>query len=187
MRKFLFLVAVIVLMVAVNSHAQDKKNVRIIVEAEDMTGVNQKNFGPGATWNIGRWGIDLYQNMTFGGVWASRLKTAMTDEKDGDAEISKIIEIPYPDTYKVWVKYESPPFFNYAFRVKLVDTSGNVVFDKIYGLLTAEKHFCFTDKLLRGSLYWQWGIDHDAAEGYKVELTKGKYTLIISKIHNPEP
>jgi len=187
MKRFISLAAVLVLMVAVGARGQDKKSVRIIVEAEDMTGVNQKNSGPGKTWNIGQWGRDLYQNMTFGGVWASRLKTAMTDEKDGNAEISKTIEIPQADTYKIWVKYECPPLFNYAFRVKLVDTSGNVVFDKVYGLLTSEKHFCFTNKLLRGSLYWPWGIDHDAAEGYKVELTEGKYTLIISKTYNPEP
>ncbi|HOJ31407.1 MAG TPA: beta-galactosidase trimerization domain-containing protein [bacterium] len=185
--KVILRAGLMILMAVFVVNCQGKNNVRIIVEAEDMTGVNQKNFGPGQTWNIGRWGIDLYQNMTFGGVWASRLKTAITDEKNGDAEISKIIEIPQSDTYKVWVKYECPPFFNYAFRVRIIDRAGNTVFDKIYGLLTSEKHYCFTDKVVRGSLYWQWGIDHDAAEGYDVKLDKGTYKLSISKTHNPEP
>ncbi|MCM8817767.1 MAG: beta-galactosidase trimerization domain-containing protein [Candidatus Omnitrophica bacterium] len=167
--------------------AQQNQPIRIIVEAEDMDGVNQKAFGPGKSWQIGRWGHDLYQNMTFGGVWASRLRTAMTDEKANPAEIKKTISVPEDRKYKLWVKYECPPYFNYAFKVKLVDSQNNTVFDKIYGLITSEKHYCFTDKPLRGSLYWQWGIDHDAAEGYVVELKKGTYTLIIAKTHNPEP
>lgn len=167
--------------------AQEKQPVRIIVEAENMEGVNQKSFGPGKTWQIGRWGYDLYQNMTFGGVWASRLKTAMTDEGENPAEIKSSIDVPEDGKYRLWVKYECVPFFNYAFKVKLIDSSKNVVFEKVYGLLTSEKHFCFMDKSVRGSLYWQWGIDHDAAEGYIVDLKKGKYELVISKTHNPEP
>ena len=42
---------------------------RIVIEAEDMTGVVQNKFGPGKGWQVGRWGEDLYQNMIFGGVW----------------------------------------------------------------------------------------------------------------------
>ncbi len=164
-----------------------KQDVRIVIEAEDMVGVNRNAYGPGKMWQIGRWGYDLYQNMTFGGVWASRLQTAMTDEKDNLAEIKTRITVPQDDRYKLWVKYECVPFFNYAFRVRILDSSKNEVFNKIYGLVTSEKHFCFTDKVQRGSLYWQWGIDHDAAEGYEVELKKGAYTLVISKTHNPQP
>src|SRR4051812_49381055 len=52
---------------------------RIVIEAEDMQGVAQDKFGPGAGWQVGRWGQDLYQNMIFGGVWASRLRVAMAD------------------------------------------------------------------------------------------------------------
>ncbi len=188
MKRFYFIVWLIVLLLACFSSAQQEKQaIRIIVEAEDMEGVNQKSFGPGKMWNVGRWGYDLYQNMTFGGVWASRLKTAMTDAGDNPAEIKSNIEVPEDGKYKLWVKYECVPFFNYAFRVKIVDSSRSTVFDKVYGLLTSEKHFCFTYKPKRGSLYWQWGIDHDAAEGYIVDLKKGKYTLIISKTYNPEP
>jgi len=188
MKRFLLLLAAVLITVDLCFAQQKEKSpVRIIVEAEDMDGVNQKNFGPGKLWQVGRWGIDLYQNMTFGGVWASRLKTAMTDASDNNAEISKIIDVPVTDRYKLWVKYECVPNFNYAFKVQLIDSSGKKVFDKVYGLITSEKHYCFTDKPVRGSLYWQWGIDHDAAEGYEVNLEKGRYKLIISKTQNPEP
>ena len=184
MRKILLLTFLLSIFVWA---AQEKQTIRVIVEVEDMKGVNQKAFGPGKNWQVGRWGIDLYQNMTFGGVWASRLKTAMTDAGDNPAEIKANISIPEDGKYKLWVKYECPPFFNYAFKVKLINSQGICIFDRIYGLLTSEKHYCFTDKPVRGSLYWQWGIDHDAAEGYIVELKKGDYTIIIAKTHNPEP
>ncbi len=50
-----------------------KQEVRIVIEAEDMVGVNRNAYGPGKMWQIGRWGYDLYQNMTFGDVCAIRL------------------------------------------------------------------------------------------------------------------
>src|SRR5690349_6114470 len=79
---------------------------RIVIEAEDMTGVDQAKFGPGKGWQVGRWGHDLYQNMVFGGVWASRLRNAMTDATDAPAEAFSDVTVPAAGTYKLWVKYE---------------------------------------------------------------------------------
>ncbi len=132
--------------------------------------------GPGPGWQVGRWGHDLYQNMTFGGARASQLRTAMTDAGDNPAEISSEFVIPRDGNYKIWVKYECPPFFNYAFgvRVERRDPAGGVVFEKVYGLREAAKHFCFKEELVSGDLYWNWGIDHDAAEGYPGDTCGGK-------------
>jgi len=170
---------------------------RIVIECEDMTGVNQKAFGFGKGWQVGRWGKDLYQNMNFGGVWASRLRTAMTDGSS-PLPLSPVplvysdIEVPAAGTYKVWAKYECPPFFNYAFGISIRPLEANgklgkVVFNKTYGLIDSPKHFSFNDKLIKGSLYWNWGIDHDAAEGYEVTLPKGRYRVTMSKTENPPP
>jgi len=154
-----------------------------------MQGVAQDKFGPGSGWQVGRWGQDLYQNMTFGGPWASRLRVAMTDAGDNAAAMTSIIDVPLDGTYKVWVKYECPPNFNYAFGVKVesLDGENTVLLDKIYGLRESPKHYCFTDTPIKGDLYWSWGIDHDAAEGYPVRLPKGRYRLTISKAKNPAP
>ncbi len=161
---------------------------RIVIEAEDLRGVDQTHYGPGPTWQVGRWGHDLYQNMIFGGVWASRLRNAMTDASDTPAEATTEFEVPIAATYKVWAKYECPPFFNYAFAIRITPAAGGPpVFDHTYGLRESPKHFCFTSKLTTGDLYWNWGLDHDAAEGYEATLEKGRYRLTLAKTKNPEP
>jgi hypothetical protein len=163
---------------------------RIIVEAEDMKGVTPDAFGgTGPDWRTGRFGIDFYQNNVFGGHWQSRLRTAMTDKGGNPADLTAVIEVPSNGVYKLWAKYECPPLFNYAFEVSLRQTglTGREVFRKTYGLLESPKHFSFSKAPITGSLYWSWGIDHDAAEGYEVTLEKGKYRLQVGKTANPEP
>ncbi len=186
---FSYLVSVVVMLSGPARGADAPDPTRIIIECEDMKGVEQDKFGQGKGWQVGRWGQDLYQNMTFGGVWASRLRMAMTDSGSEAASVTSEIEVPADATYKVWAKYECPPFFNYAFGIKIepVGGKGGAVFDKTYGLIESPKHYCFTTKLTSGSLYWNWGIDHDAAEGYEVKLAKGKYRVTLYKTKNPEP
>jgi hypothetical protein len=167
----------------------DAEPTRIVIEAEDMTGVAQNKFGPGKGWQVGRWGQDLYQNMVFGGVWASRLRTAMTDATSTPAQAYSDITVPAAGTYKVWAKYEAPPFFNYAFGLRIQSLANKkTVFDKTYGLRESAKQFSFNDKLIKGDLYWTWGIDHDAAEGYQVTFpTAGRYRVTLYKTPNPAP
>jgi hypothetical protein len=173
---------------AASSRAAEPEPARIVIECEDMRGVAQDRFGPGKSWQVGRWGHDLYQNMVFGGVWASRLRNAMTDETDEPAEVTAEIEVLADGAYKVWAKYECPPFFNYAFGIRIEPAGGGAaVFERTYGLRDAAKHFCFTSKLTTGDLYWNWGIDHDAAEGYEAKLAKGRYRVTLAKTTNVEP
>jgi len=162
---------------------------RIVVEAEEMQGVNWKAFGGGSPeWRVGRHGYDLYQNNIFGGHWQSRTRTAMTDAGSNPAEISALLNVPKAGPYKLWVKYECPPYFNYAFEVILTPVGAAAPsFRKTFGLIDNPKHFSFTDKLTTGSLYWPWGIDHDAAEGYPVDLPQGPCKLILRKAPNPAP
>ncbi len=163
---------------------------RIIIEAEAMKGINSRQFGgTGPDWRIGRAGIDHYQCNIFGGHWQSRTRTAMTDAGGNRAVLSAPITIPSNGTYKLWAKYECPPHFNYAFDV-VIRRPGLLrreVFRRTYGLESAVKHYSFNSGLTTGSLYWTWGIDHDAAEGYPVELTAGRYELRIEKVPNPAP
>lgn len=189
MLRQLFLIMFACGMAARGVAAPNGDPVRIPIECEDMQGVDQKHFGPGKGWQVGRWGQDLYQNMTFGGAWCSRLRMAMTDANDTPAAMTAAFDVPADGMYKVWVKYECPPFFNYAFAVKVepADSKGPAALDKVYGLRESPKHFSFMKTLVAGDLYWPWGMDHDAAEGYEARLAKGRYRITISKTKNPAP
>lgn len=160
---------------------------RIIVEAEDMRGVDQKRFGAsGPNWRVGRAGIDHYQNNTFGGHWQSRGKTAMTDAGDDRADVEADVIVPKAGIYRLWVKYECPPLFNYAFDVRL-KKGLKTLMHKTFGLRQSSKHFCFNNGMTYGDQYWAWGIDHDAAEGVTVHLPAGRLRLILGKAANPSP
>lgn len=166
--------------------------VRIAIECEDMQGVKAEATGFTQDWTFGKWGRDLLQNMIFGGVWASRMAAAVTDDGNNTAAIYQDIDVPRDDHYKLWAKYECPPNFNYPFaiRVEHLDAAGQPagkVYEKTYGLRESPKHFCFTTDLTTGDLYWAWGMDHDAAEGYTLDLTAGKYRVTLTKVPGPAP
>jgi len=166
--------------------------VRIPIECEDMRGVKGPDAGFTREWTFGRWGTDLHQNMIFGGPWASRMAAAITDAGNNQAEAYADIEVPRADRYKVWAKYECPPNFNYAFGIRIErlgadGTPGEQVFARTYGLREAAKHYNFTNDVTAGDLYWTWGIDHDAAEGYETDLAAGTYRVTLVKLPNRAP
>jgi len=161
---------------------------RIVVEAEDMQGVDWQQHGPTApAWRVGRAGVDHFQNNTFGGHWQSRNATAMCDDGDSPAPVIAKINVPKAGRYKIWAKYECPPNFNYAFEITAEGPNGERIFQKTFGLIESPKHFSFTKKLTTGSLYWAWGIDHDAAEGYELDLPAGEVKLTLNRAANPAP
>jgi len=188
MRHIIRLFLVITLLCAGLAFAADP--VRIPIECEDMQGVKVGPQGFTPEWTFGKWGRDLHQNMIFGGVWASRMAAAVTDAGNNPAAIYQDIDIPRDDRYKIWAKYECPPNFNYPFAIvleRLDDGKPVRVFEHTYGLRTAAKHFCFTNDLTTGDLYWAWGIDHDAAEGYEADLKAGRYRVTMTKVPGPAP
>ncbi len=161
----------------------------IAIECEDMQGVGD---GKDGGWRFAKWGTDLLQNNTFGGHWSSRMANAMSDERDPKGKVQEIyrdVTIAKDGRFKVWAKYECPPFFNYPFGVKVVRLNdegrpGETVLDKVYGLRDATKHYSFSAKTQKGDLYWSWGMDHDAAEGYETDLKAGKYRVVMYKAQN---
>ncbi len=164
--------------------------IRIPIECEDMRGVTWGPEGFTPAWTAGRWGRDLHQNMVFGGAWASRMAAAVTDAGDKPSEVFQDVSVPEARRYKIWAKYECPPFFNYPFgiRIQPLDADGKpavAIFDKVFGLRESAKHFSFEKKLRTGDLYWNWGIDHDAAEGYETDLPAGRVRVTLYKAAGP--
>ncbi len=161
----------------------------VAIECEDMSGVTAMGT-PGGGWKFAKWGTDLMQNNTFGGHWSSRMANAMSDPSDPTKaeEIFQDVKIEKDGKFKVWAKFECPPLFNYPFGIKIVKMEGGkpgaTVFDKTYGMRDGIKHYSFNDKTIKGDLYWTWGLDHDAAEGFETDLTKGDYRLVLYKSKN---
>jgi hypothetical protein len=175
------------------AQAKEKEKVvepeRIAIECEDMQGVGK---GGAGGWKFAKWGTDLMQQNTFGGHWSSRMANAMSDASDPKGkseEVYKDVTVAKDGKYKVWAKFECPPFFNYPFGIKIVKLdeagkTGVTVFDKIYGMRDGTKHYSFSAKPQKGDLYWSWGMDHDAAEGFETDLAAGKYRVVLYKAAN---
>jgi hypothetical protein len=159
------------------------------IECEDMQGVTAMGT-PGGGWKFAKWGTDLLQNNTFGGHWSSRMANAMSDPSNPTKaeEVYQDVRIDKDGKYKVWAKFECPPFFNYPFGIKVQKLEGGkpgaTVFDKTYGLREGVKHYSFNDKPKKGDLYWTWGMDHDAAEGFETDLAQGDYRVVLYKAAN---
>ncbi len=192
-RTFLLLMAMVLTLAGHATAASPDADgiTRIPIECEDMQGVKWGPEGFTKEWTAGQWGRDLHQNMIFGGVWSSRMANAVTDASDTPAEVFQDVTIPSAGKYKVWAKYEVPPFFNYPFGVRIETLgsdgkpAGQAIFDKVYGLRDSLKHFSFNKKLKSGDLFWNWGMDHDAAEGYETELPAGKVRVTLYKAKGP--
>ena len=144
-------------------------------------------------WKFAKWGVDLYQQNTFGGHWSSRLANAMSDaanptDKSG---VYQDVKIPEATRYKIWAKYECPPFFHYPFGIRIEKLAGGktgeTVFEKTYGMREGVKHYSFMTKVQTGDLYWTWGMDHDAAEGFETDLAAGDYRVTLFKAPNVAP
>ncbi|MCX5660982.1 MAG: hypothetical protein NTW19_14915 [Planctomycetota bacterium] len=174
----------------IRASVDDTGTIRIPIECEDMHGVAWGPEGFTPTWTAGQWGRDLHQNMVFGAVWASRMAAAVCDASDTPAEATCEIEVPKDWRYKIWAEYECPPFFNYPFTIR-IDKLGadgkpaSKAFEKLFGLRGSPKHFSFSGKLQAGDLYWAWGMDHDAAEGYEADLSAGRYRVTLIKAALP--
>ena len=175
----------------VRAHIDDEGVVRIPIECEDMQGVQWGPEGFTPVWTAGRWGRDTHQNMIFGSAWASRMATAVTDASDDPSAVRQDIQVPRTGKYKIWARYECPPFFNYPFGMDIEKlgadgAAGKAVYEKVCGLRAAAKHFSFKKELLKSDLYWAWGIDHDAAEGYEADLQEGTYRVTLYKAPLPD-
>lgn len=191
-RAIVWIAALLMTIVGVTRGASPDADgiTRIPIECEDMQGVKWGPEGFTKEWTAGRWGRDLHQNMIFGGVWSSRMANAVTDASEAPSEVFEDVDVVKAGHYKIWAKYEVPPFFNYPFGIRVQPLGadgkpGAAIFDKTYGLRDSLKHFSFTSKLQKGDLFWNWGMDHDAAEGYEADLPAGKVRVTLYKAKGP--
>lgn len=129
---------------------------------------------------------DSYASHTYGGMWVTHggLLGAPADSVDSTAV--QTVSIPKAGAYRVWSKYQAPPYFNYLHRVEIVQ-NGKTVYSHVYGRKGTPRLWSFSGE--SDELWWPWGVDHDAAEAPKtlVNLAAGTAELRLVTTANEKP
>ncbi|MBI1830084.1 MAG: hypothetical protein HYR84_01375, partial [Planctomycetes bacterium] len=151
----------------------------IIAEGESFTPLDKKG------WKVTHQ-QDSYASHTYGGAWMTHggCLGAPADSVDSIAE--RTITVKDGGTFRVWSKYQAPPYFNYLHKVEIVQ-AGKVVFTHVYGKKGTDRLWSFSG--VSDELWWPWGVDHDAAEAPKetVELKPGPALIKLITVPNGKP
>ena len=134
---------------------------------------------------------ESFASHAYGGMWVTHgaLIGASADSKGSVA--SQVVDVPVDGDYRVWSKYQSPPYYNYAHRIE-IRQGRRKVFSHEYGKLDAPRLYSFFAwyKLPpKPQIWWPWGGDHDAAEApaRPAKLKKGPAELRLIALKNPAP
>ncbi len=133
---------------------------------------------------------DSYASHTYGGMWVMNggLLGAPA-ASDGSVAIRKI-NVSKAGDYRVWSRYQSPPYFNYLHRIEVLQ-GGKVVYAHDYGGLDGDRFYSFAGAYKAPMIkqqWWYWGVDHDAAEAPKgklATLSAGPAELRLTTLKNP--
>ncbi len=129
---------------------------------------------------------DSYASHTYGGMWMTHGGClGAPADSEGSVAVQKI-RVPAAGSYRVWSKYQAPPYFNYLHKIEIVQ-KGKIVFSHVYGKRGTERLWSFSGA--SNELWWFWGVDHDAAEAPKntVKLDAGDAEIRLSTMKSPEP
>lgn len=120
-----------------------------------------------------------YATQAFGGMWVTHGGLLRAPAGSEAAVARQTVAIPESGDYRVWSKYQAPPYFHYLHRVE-VWQGGRKRFAHNYGDMNAERMYSFFGKTVYGlppkkQVWFSWGVDHDAAEAPRntVRLSKG--------------
>lgn len=134
-----------------------------------------------------------YASQAFGGMWISHGGLLGCRGDHENAVAVQRVQIPETNNYRVWSKYQSPPYFNYLHRIEVWQNNRRV-FAHDYGKLQAERMYSFCGKTVYGlppkrQIWFSWGVDHDAAEAPKnmVRLAKGAAEIRLIALKNASP
>ncbi|VTS00732.1 beta-galactosidase trimerization domain-containing protein [Tuwongella immobilis] len=128
---------------------------------------------------------DTYGSHTYGGMWMTHGGCLGAAKDVVDAVAAQSITIPKAGAYRIWSKYQAPPYFNYLHRIEIIQ-GGKVVFSHDYGRKGTDRLWSFSGQ--SNELWWPWGTDHDTAEGSpnEVLLAAGPAAIRLTALKNPE-
>src|SRR5207237_6508364 len=75
---------------------------------------------------------DSYGSHTYGGMWMTHGGCLGAPANSVDSVAKKTITIKDGGVFRVWSKYQAPPYFNYLHKVEITQ-NGKVVFSHVYG------------------------------------------------------
>lgn len=136
---------------------------------------------------------ESYATQTFGAMWVTHggLLGAAADVTDAVA--TQTVRIPEAGDYRVWSKYQSPPYYNFLHRIE-VWQGGKMVFGHDYGAVDAERMWSFCGATTynlppKKQIWFSWGVDHDAAEAptKPVRLSAGVAEIRLIATRNAAP
>lgn len=104
---------------------------------------------------------ESYASHTYGGMWVSQGGLLGAKADSVGAVATQNVSIPVAGKYRVWSKYQAPPYFNYLHKIE-IEQSGKTVYSAVYGRSGTERLWSFSAE--SNELWWPWGVDHDAAE-----------------------
>lgn len=151
----------------------------VIAEGEDFQPQDDKG------WQVTRQD-DSWASHSYGGMWVTHggLLGAPADSI-GSVAMQKIT-VPADGDYRVWSKYQAPPYFSYMHKVEVAQ-GGKTVFSHVYGRNGAPRMWSFSAGV-ETELWWFWGVDHDAAEAPTtlVPLKAGEAVVRLVTVKNAD-
>jgi hypothetical protein len=130
---------------------------------------------------------ESYGSHTYGGMWMTHggCLLAPADAKGAVAE--QTVQVPAAGKYRVWSKYQAPPYFNYLHKVEVLQ-GGKPVFAHVYGKKGTPNRF-WSFGAVSDECWWPWGVDHDCAEAPKelADLAAGPAVIRLTAVENPKP
>jgi hypothetical protein len=129
---------------------------------------------------------DSYGSHTYGGMWMTHGGCLGAPADSADSIATRRITIKDGGKYRVWSKYQAPPYFNYLHKIELLQND-KVVFAHVYGKRGTDRLWSFAAE--SDELWWPWGVDHDAAEApdTAAELVAGDAVIRLTAVPNTKP
>lgn len=129
---------------------------------------------------------DSYGSHTYGGMWMTHGGCLGAPADSADSVATRRITVKDGGKYRVWSKYQAPPYFNYLHKIEVLQND-KVIFSHIYGKRGTDRLWSFG--AASDELWWPWGVDHDAAEAPETpaELAAGDAVIRLTAVANAKP
>lgn len=123
---------------------------------------------------------------TYGGMWVSHGGLMGAPANSVGSVAVQQVTIPVAGRYRIWSRYQAPPYFNYLHQIE-VRQGGTSVYSHVYGRKETVRQWSFGG--VSDQLWWSWGTDHDAAEApnESAPLQAGPAEIRLITVPNQTP